>query len=73
MIPKDLPILLVSGDQDPVGGMGKGVQQAFDAYKKAGILNVQMHLFENDRHEILNETDHGKVDEYILSWLNQRM
>lgn len=73
MIPKDLPILLVSGDRDPVGGMGKGVQQAYDAYKEAGIVNVQMHLFENDRHEILNETDYGKVDEYILSWLNQRM
>ena len=73
MIPKDLPILLVSGDRDPVGGMGKGVQQACDAYKKAGIVNVQMHLFENDRHEILNETDYGKVDEYILSWLQQRM
>ena len=73
MIPKDLPILLVSGDRDPVGGMGKGVQQAYDAYKEAGIVNVQMHLFENDRHEILNETDYGKVDEYILSWLQQRM
>ena len=32
-----------------------------------------MHLFENDRHEILNETDYTKVDEYILSWLQQRM
>lgn len=73
MIPKDLPILLVSGEMDPVGGMGKGVQQAYESYKKAGIANVQMHLFENDRHEILNETDHEKVDEYILSWLEQRI
>ena len=73
MIPKDLPILLVSGEMDPVGGKGKGVQQAYESYKKAGILNVQMHLFENDRHEILNETDYGRVDGYILSWLEQRM
>ena len=70
-IPKNLPLLLVSGSEDPVGNYGAGVKTAYQSYKKAGILEVQMHLFENDRHEILNEQDHGKVDRFILDWLNQ--
>lgn len=71
MIPKDLPLLLVSGKDDPVGNFGAGVEAAYASYKSAGIEEVQMHLFENDRHEILNELDHGKVDQYILDWLDQ--
>lgn len=70
-IPKDLPILIVSGKDDPVGDFGKGVTKAYESYRDAGIHDVQMHLFENDRHEILNELDHGKVDRYILDWIEQ--
>lgn len=70
-IPKNLPLLLVSGSEDPVGNYGAGVETAYRSYKKAGIQEVQMHLFENDRHEILNEQDHGKVDRFLLDWLDQ--
>ena len=72
-IPKSFPILIVSGADDPVGGFGKGVKQVADAYKKAGLTDVQMKLYEGDRHEILNELDHDVVDDDILSWLNQKM
>ena len=72
-IPKTFPILIVSGADDPVGGFGKGVKQVADAYKKAGLTDVQMKLYEGDRHEILNELDHDVVDDDILSWLNQKM
>ncbi len=52
---KDMPLLLVSGAQDPVGNMGKGVKKLFKYYKKAGMKNVKMVLFEGSRHEFLNE------------------
>lgn len=52
---KDLPLLLVSGAQDPVGNMGKGVKKLYKYYKKAGMKNVKMVLFEGSRHEFLNE------------------
>ncbi len=52
---KDMPLLLVSGKQDPVGDMGKGVKKLYKYYKKAGMTNVELKLFEGSRHEFLNE------------------
>lgn len=68
--PKDLPILLLSGDKDPVGGNGKMVEKAYEEYKKAGFINVIMKLYENMRHEILNELGKEEVYVNILSWMN---
>ncbi|MDO4294618.1 MAG: alpha/beta hydrolase [bacterium] len=70
-IPKDLPLLLVSGEADPVGNCGKGVRQVAQQYKKAGIQSVSLKLYPNDRHEILNELDKASVYHDILDWLNR--
>lgn len=72
-IPKDLPIFLVSGALDPVGGQGEGVRQTFEAYQKAGLTDVTMKLYEGDRHEILNELDHDLVDNDLLNWMVSKM
>ena len=72
-INKDLPILFVSGDRDPVGGLGAGVTAAFEKYKKAGIKDVKLHLFPGDRHEILNEMDRQDVYAYIYDWIKEHM
>ena len=71
-IKKDLPILLVSGDNDPVGNNGKGVKKVYDLMKSAGILDLNIKLFENDRHEILNEVNRVQVYEYIKTWLYEK-
>ena len=52
---KDMPLLLVSGADDPVGDMSKGVKKLYEYYQKVGMKNVQMILFEGCRHEFLNE------------------
>ena len=71
-IPKDLPVLFVSGEEDPVGDFGKGVEKA-----KAGLegrgLRPEIRLYPGMRHEILNEIDHGSVYRDIAAWLEQRM
>lgn len=55
-LPKELPVLLASGEDDPVGDMGKGVKKLYDFYtQKAGMRRVELKLFENSRHEFLNE------------------
>ncbi|MBO4584578.1 MAG: alpha/beta fold hydrolase [Clostridia bacterium] len=54
-IDKSLPILLVSGTEDPVGAYGKGVKTVYERLKAAGA-QVEMKLYENCRHEILNDT-----------------
>ena len=71
-IPKELPILIVSGEDDPVGHFGKAVKKVYKLYVKAGIQDVTCRLFENDRHEILNETDRQEVYKYIYDWLEKR-
>lgn len=61
----DLPILLVSGQEDPVGNYGKGVLQVERRLKQAG-KNVRCILYPRARHEILNEFTYEKVKEDIL-------
>lgn len=68
MIPKGLPVLFVSGMEDPVGGFGKGVRKIYEKYRTAGMLDVSLRLYAGDRHEILNETDRYQVYEDLLGW-----
>lgn len=69
MFRKDLPLLLVAGQDDPVGNFGKSVENLYQFYQKRGIKHVQMKLYKDDRHEILNELDREVVYEDILSWI----
>lgn len=68
-IRKDLPILFISGGDDPVGENGKGVFQVAQQFKKTGLTNVTVHIFEGMRHEILNEINNEKVYDVIFHWL----
>ena len=68
-IPKDLPILIISGENDPVGNMGKGVKKVYKLYKNAGIADVSLKLLPNARHEILNEINKQEVYDIITSWI----
>lgn len=52
---KNAPILLIAGQDDPVGNMGAGVRRTHDAFKRAGIKDVTQKLYPGLRHEILNE------------------
>lgn len=70
---KNLPVLLVSGKDDPVGEFGKSVEIVYNEFMKTGMKDVQMKLYDNDRHEILNETDKDKVYLDILNWLKEKM
>ena len=72
-IPKDLPILVISGEEDPVGDFGKGPQIVAESYLKTGIQDVTLKLYPGDRHEILNELDKETVDQDILQWIEDRM
>lgn len=71
-IPKDLSIVLLSGENDPVGDLGKGVKRVEKQLRKAGIQDLYCKLYANDRHEILNETDRDVVYGDILAWCEKR-
>lgn len=71
---KDLPILLISGENDPVGDMGKGVKKLYYFYKnKALIKDLTIKLVENSRHEFLNEKkSRDDSFKFILNYLNSK-
>lgn len=70
-MPKELPLLVVSGDKDPVGDYGEGVRRAFDSLKEAGMQNVTLELYEGARHELLNEINRDAVMEDIWQWMKK--
>ena len=70
-IRKDLPIFLVAGAEDPVGAKGKGPTKLFNLYKKYGLENVELKLYEHMRHEILNEPEHEIVYKDIVEFYNK--
>jgi len=72
-IKKDLPILLISGEKDPVGNFTKGVKKVYSDYIKAGVIDIEMKFYEGLRHEILNETGKEKVYSDVLDWLNRKV
>ena len=70
---KEMPVFFIAGDQDPVGDMGKGVQKAYDCFRKAGLRDVRMKLYHGLRHEILNEATRQYVYQDVLDWLSARI
>ena len=69
---KDMPILLLSGDKDPVGDFGKGIRRVATAMKKSCISNVNVHLLNDARHDIFHEVHSGcaeKVTQLITNWI----
>ena len=69
---KSLPILITSGSVDPVGGK-KACEKLNAQYKRCGIDDVTLKLWEHDRHEILNELDKSDVYQYIYNWLKSKI
>ena len=56
---KDMPVLLISGEDDPVGDAGKGVRLVEKSMKNGGLKNVTLKLYPGARHDILHEEKLG--------------
>jgi alpha-beta hydrolase superfamily lysophospholipase len=69
-IRKDLPILVVSGDADPLAGGGGLTETLGQRYADAGITDVTVRLFPQARHEIFNETNRDEVTAVVIDWLD---
>lgn len=69
--PKELPIYIFSGTHDPAGDMGKGIIKIYKAFKKAGHKNITLKLYEEGRHEMLNELNKEEVYKDIRNWIEE--
>ena len=70
-IPKDLPILVISGGNDEIGACGEGVRKVCEEYRSLGLKDVTVKLYDGVRHEIHNEPIRGEVFEDVLRWLEK--
>ncbi len=73
---KDIPLLLISGNDDPVGNAGKGVIHFENNLRKAGITNIRTKLFPDARHDVLHEEASGAAREarsMIAAWLAENI
>lgn len=71
-IRRDLPVYVFCGSADPVGDMGSSPTALVEAYRAAGIADLEFVLYPEARHEPLHETNRDEVSGDLISWLNKR-
>lgn len=72
-VEKDMPIFLIAGQEDPVGTYGEGVKKVYEMLKDSGHTDVQLKLYQGDRHEILNELDRDTVAADIIAFADKAL
>jgi alpha-beta hydrolase superfamily lysophospholipase len=72
-LPDGLPVLLLSGERDPVGGPDGGQVTALAEVLRERGLPVEQHVYPDARHEVFNETNRDEVTDDLLAWLDRRV
>lgn len=70
-IPKELPLLIISGEADPVGSYGGAAEKIYEVYKKAGIKVLERKIYKDCRHELLNELNRDEIIEDVIKWFDR--
>ena len=65
----DMPILIFAGSEDPLGAE-RGNKMLLNAYRRAGVKDVTLIIYEGMRHEALNEVKSETVIADVISWIN---
>jgi alpha-beta hydrolase superfamily lysophospholipase len=67
----DLPILLMSGSEDPLSGAMVLVELVAQRYRDAGVRDVTVLGYKGARHEVFNETNRDEVTSDLIAWLDR--
>ncbi len=70
-IPKDLPVLVISGRRDPVSAGCRQIVPMIAAWRKAGLKRIDTRFYPEARHEIFNETNREEVTRDLLDWMEK--
>lgn len=73
MMQQNLPILIASGSEDPVGDMGQAVAKLAAQYEKIGMTNVRVQEYAGARHELLNETNCEEVERDLIAFMKENI
>ncbi len=71
--PKDLPLYLYSGANDPVSKGAKQIPKVVELYKNAGVTDISVKIYPDGRHEMLNEINKTEVYQDIINWVNSKL
>lgn len=72
-LPKDIPVYILAGSDDPVGNYGKGVINLYEILKGLNIKDVSYKLYQSGRHEMLNELNREEVIQDIIYWIDNKI
>jgi alpha-beta hydrolase superfamily lysophospholipase len=72
-VPKDLPVYIFAGSEDPVGEKTKSLEQLIGAYQRAGVKDVTHKFYPGARHETVNETNRDEVTRDLVAWLDKHV
>jgi alpha-beta hydrolase superfamily lysophospholipase len=68
-LPHELPLLLLAGEQDPVGSFGRAPRELAATYTAAGVEDVDLIMYPGARHELLHELNASEVTADLVAWL----
>ncbi len=71
-IPPEMPVLMISGEKDPIGQMGRGVRKVAGELLKAGQLDLSVRLYAGARHELFHEINREEVFRDLTAWLDMK-
>ncbi len=71
-LPPELPLLLMVGELDPLGGEDSNVRLAESYARRSGLIDVELIVYPGAFHEIFNETNQDEVRADLLAWLDAR-
>lgn len=69
-MPKDLPLLILAGDEDPVGEKGKGVRRFRAMLERIGMKEVTCRVYPGNRHELIHDLDKEQIFSDLRKWCN---
>lgn len=70
-MPKELPVLFLAGEDDPVGAYGSAVRRVAEQFRALGMEQTDCKLYPGMRHELVNETGREEVAADLLSWIEK--
>lgn len=70
-IDRKKPMLVLSGEKDPVGGFGRDTKKLYEMYQKIGVKDLSLELLPNTRHEYFNDAEKERAYEIFLGFVSR--
>lgn len=70
---RDIPLLVMVGDDDPLGGEPSAVKLVEEYARRGGLTDVELSVYAEARHEVFNELNQADVRRDLIAWMDDRL